>query len=124
MKELCDVLDVPHPNPATENEADNDYVFERTVRFEHDDGTTSLGRIDLYKRGCFVLEGKQSKKRQEDTRARELVQLGLNLGEASFTRTGTGKREGRGWDVLNTGTSNLFPNTTTVMRRDCCSEMD
>ena len=24
----------------------------------------------------------------------------------------------------NTGTSNLFPNATTVMRCDCCSDMD
>jgi hypothetical protein len=52
------------------------------------------------KRGCFVLEGKQSKKREQDLRTRELVQLGLELGEASFTRTGTGKRDGRGWDAV------------------------
>jgi len=55
--------------------------------------------MDLYKRGFFVLVGKQSKKRQDDDRGRALVQLGLDLGKASFTRTGTGKREGRGWDA-------------------------
>lgn len=100
ITELCDALGLQRPDPATHAETDNDYVFERTVIFQHDDGTRSTGRIDLYKRGCFVLEGKQSKKREEDARARELVQLGLNLGEASFTRTGTGKREGRGWDAV------------------------
>lgn len=100
MQELCEELGLPRPNPATENEADNDYVFERTVVFRHDDGSQTTGRIDLYKRGCFVLEGKQSKKRESDPRARQLVQLGLQLGEASFTRTGSGKREGRGWDAV------------------------
>jgi hypothetical protein len=100
MQELCETLGVPRPNPATQNESDNDYVFERTVLFQHDDGSKTTGRIDLYKRGCFVLEGKQSKKRENDPRVKQLVQLGLQLGEASFTRTGAGKREGRGWDAV------------------------
>lgn len=100
MSELCDVLEVPRPDPATDTENENEYIFERAVVFHHDDGTHSTGRIDLYKRGSFVLEGKQSKKRQEDDRSRTLFQLGINLGEASFTRTGTGKREGRGWDAI------------------------
>lgn len=38
----------------------NDHVFERRVTFRHPDGSTSSGRIDLCKRGCFVLESKQS----------------------------------------------------------------
>lgn len=100
ISELCDALGVPRPKPATENEAENEYIFERNVRFQHDDGTQTTGRIDLYKRGCFVLEGKQSKKREQDPRTRELVQLGLELGKASFTRTGSGKRVGRGWDAV------------------------
>ena len=36
----------------------NAYVFERNVTFHHPDGSTSTGRIDLYKRGCYVLEAK------------------------------------------------------------------
>jgi SAM-dependent methyltransferase len=102
MSELCDELGVPRPNPATENEAENKYVFERVVRFQHDDGSQTAGRIDLYRAGSFVLEGKQSRKRENDPRNRELVQLGLELGEASFKRTGTGKREGRSWDAVMT----------------------
>ena len=31
LSELCDVLDVPRPNPTTPNEADNAYVFEKAV---------------------------------------------------------------------------------------------
>ncbi len=37
-----------------------DYRFERGVTRHERDGTTSTRRIDLYKRGCFVLEAKQA----------------------------------------------------------------
>ncbi|MHB8764597.1 MAG: type IIL restriction-modification enzyme MmeI [Deferrisomatales bacterium] len=59
LSELCDVLQVPRPDPAAPDEEGNAYVFEKTVRFANPDGTESLGRIDLYRRGCFVLEAKQ-----------------------------------------------------------------
>ncbi len=55
LSELCDVLDAPRPDPATPDEAANAYVFEKSVPLPH--GAT--GRIDLYRRGCFVLEAKQ-----------------------------------------------------------------
>jgi hypothetical protein len=97
------VLDVPLPESATEKEAQNDYIFGRVVRFKHDDASSSTGRIDLYKRGCFVLEGKQSRKRQDDQRAREIVQLAVQIEEISFTRSGAGKREGSGWDAVMSG---------------------
>ena len=61
LSELCDVLDVPRPNPATPDGADNAYVFEKTVPLPH--GTTE--RIDLYRRGCFVLEARQGSDRAE-----------------------------------------------------------
>ena len=53
--ELCDLLDVPHPDPHPAN----GYFFEFPVVEHHADGTASTGRIDLYKRACFVLESKQ-----------------------------------------------------------------
>src|ERR1035438_5362206 len=60
LAELCrDVLGVEPPQPAVPEDERNVYVFERTVRFDNGDGTFSEGRIDLYKRGCFVLESKQ-----------------------------------------------------------------
>ena len=59
LNELCDVLEVAKPNPTVKDEALDDYVYERNVTFQNPDGTTSAGRIDLYKRGCFVLEAKQ-----------------------------------------------------------------
>jgi hypothetical protein len=55
--DLCWLLDVPLPHPDPEQQ----YMFERPVTFAHGDGSTSAGRIDLYKRGCFVLEAKKLK---------------------------------------------------------------
>ena len=59
LLELCDVLEVPRPEPSGPDDDTNHYVFEKAVTFRHGDGTTSVGRIDLYKKGCFVLEAKQ-----------------------------------------------------------------
>lgn len=59
LAELCDLLEVPRPDPATPDNSLNTYVFERAVVFRYGDGTSSNGRIDLYKRGSFVLEAKQ-----------------------------------------------------------------
>jgi len=65
LAELCEVLDVPRPEPTVEDDSQNAYVFERGVQFDNLDGTYSTGRIDLYKRGCFVLESKQGVEQQE-----------------------------------------------------------
>ncbi len=67
LSELCDILGVPRPEPTRPDDAENAYVFERAVTFQNGDGTTSPGRIDLYKRGCFVLEAKQGSDRPEAT---------------------------------------------------------
>jgi hypothetical protein len=54
LTELCALLDVGLPDTAGDQ-----YGFERRVPIRYWDGTVSSGRIDLYKRGCFVLEAKQ-----------------------------------------------------------------
>src|SRR5687768_16669020 len=59
--ELCTVLGVPQPDPATATPETNDYVFERAVKEPAGDGTFTTRRIDLYRRGAFVLEAKQSR---------------------------------------------------------------
>ncbi|MEZ5415459.1 MAG: type IIL restriction-modification enzyme MmeI [Opitutaceae bacterium] len=59
LAQLCDVLEVPAPDPAGPDASQNAYVFERAVTFHHRGGKTSTGRIDLYKRGSFVCECKQ-----------------------------------------------------------------
>jgi len=60
--ELAEALGVERPAPSDSER--RDYAFERTVTFREPDGTASTGFIDLYKKGCFVLEAKQS--RQKD----------------------------------------------------------
>lgn len=53
--ELCDLLDVPQPG----NQRNGTYTFEFHVSEPQHDGETKEGRIDLYKRACFVLESKK-----------------------------------------------------------------
>ncbi|MGH6670515.1 MAG: type IIL restriction-modification enzyme MmeI [Xanthobacteraceae bacterium] len=60
LTELCDLLGLPHPDPAGATRERNDYVFERVVTRHRDDGD-AIGRIDLYRRNSFVLEAKQSR---------------------------------------------------------------
>ncbi|MGQ2904686.1 MAG: class I SAM-dependent DNA methyltransferase [Neoaquamicrobium sediminum] len=61
LSEFCDVIGVPRPEPAGAERAQNDYVFERAVRRRESDEIASSRRIDLYKKGCFILEAKQSR---------------------------------------------------------------
>lgn len=61
LTELCDLLGLPHADPASAAHENNDYVFERAVKEVARDGSSSQKRIDLYKRNCFVLEAKQSR---------------------------------------------------------------
>jgi hypothetical protein len=55
LNKLCDLLDVPRPDPAGPDDEKNAYVFERAVPFPNPDGTTTEKRFDLYKRDCLVL---------------------------------------------------------------------
>ena len=55
LSDLCRLLGVPVPHPT----AEQDYLFERPITFHRPDGSTSPGRVDLYKRGHFVLESKK-----------------------------------------------------------------
>ena len=55
--DLCHLLAVDTPHPT----AEQSYMFERPIAFAHGDGSTSPGRIDLYRRGAFVLESKKLK---------------------------------------------------------------
>ncbi len=62
LTELCSLLGLPLPEPAGDDTRDNAYVFERRVVINQPDGSSSNGFIDLYKRGSFVLEAKQTGK--------------------------------------------------------------
>jgi hypothetical protein len=52
---LCELLGVERPHPGPEQR----YEFERPITFRHGDGSSSPGRIDLYRAGCFVWESKK-----------------------------------------------------------------
>jgi restriction-modification enzyme MmeI-like protein len=96
LSELCDLLGVARPEPTRPDDRDNAYVFERAVTFRHGTGLSSTGRIDLYKRGCFVLEAKQG-----SDRPAEIQPLLVREDEAGWLsgRRGTAVRGTRGWDV-------------------------
>ena len=49
LSELCEALDLPRPDPASDDTRTNDYVFERGVKRRESEGTASTLRIDLYK---------------------------------------------------------------------------
>ncbi len=94
LVELCDVLGLPHPEPATGNSDSDRYVFERPVHFTNPDGSTSTGFIDLYRHGCFVLETKQGCEAKQ--KATLLEQAGL---KKSGRRRGHGIRGTTTWDA-------------------------
>jgi hypothetical protein len=58
LNELCDVLGVERPHPKTGDPARDLYVFEKGVALTRAGGL-SVGRVDLYKHGSFLLEAKQ-----------------------------------------------------------------
>lgn len=96
LRDLCDVLGVERPHPTLREEQRNAYVFEKNVLDVRDDSRRSVRRIDLYKRGCFVLEAKQGIE-QQVTR-----EVGL-FGEAYRVKTqhrGHGTRKTTAWDVF------------------------
>ena len=76
LQDLCDLIGVPRPDPTTNNPAQDAYVLERAVEF-NDGAKKSTGRIDLYKRGCFVLETKQGTESSDTHQKAERAQLGL-----------------------------------------------
>ncbi|MGU3389793.1 class I SAM-dependent DNA methyltransferase [Sphingomonas sp. M1A8_2b] len=99
LTELCALLDLPHPEPAAASHHRNDYVFERAVTFHDEAGKSGHGRIDLYKRGSFVLEAKQSR---EPGGTKEVVLPPEQTALPGFATAPTrGRRSAqRGWDVL------------------------
>ncbi len=105
LTELCRLIDVPVPDPADATHDRNDYVFERAVRLQDIGGVQRNGRIDLYRRGCFVLEAKQSRERGG---LKEVAGIGRNFEQASLPGIPAsddtdrrGRRSAhRSWDVL------------------------
>lgn len=83
LNDLCDLLEVERPK-------DGDYKFEFALR-----GDRAMDFVDLYKRGCFVLESKQSRV----TGGKKVVE---GQGDMFVASEPTSKRGPavRAWDVL------------------------
>ncbi len=92
LTELCELLGVEKPMPATDKVHEANYTFERPVVFDDGEGKTSTNFIDLYKKDCFVLEAKQGSDKAGIT---EAEQLGA---ERAKTKTGTATRDTRTWE--------------------------
>jgi hypothetical protein len=80
LAELCDALGVPRPDPTTGDPARDRYVFECDAVQVAEGRKQSIGKIDLYKDGCFLLEAKQGS-------------------EAGSPKLGTAKRGTAAWNV-------------------------
>jgi hypothetical protein len=100
LTQLCTVLDLPLPEPASAKTEENDYVFERAVKEPNGDGTYATRRIDLYKKGCFVLEAKQSRWQGGTKEIGGQSDLFGKSGAKSETAPIGRRSAGRGWDVL------------------------
>jgi len=83
LRDLCDVLGVPHPEPATGDSDRDRYVFERDAILIHGGERHTVGKIDLYKHGCFILEAKQGS-------------------ESGSVKIGTARRGTAAWNVSMT----------------------
>jgi len=94
LKELCALLDVPQPEPTAADESRNAYAFEKAVEFNNGDGTTSSGRVDLYRRGAFVLESKQGADRKDAEQAEILA----TVTKQKKHRSGTALRGTAAWE--------------------------
>ncbi len=96
LSEFCNALNLPVPDPAGATTRDNDYVFERMVKDFLPEGAPASRRIDLYKRGCFVLEAKQSRlKGQAKAPSFQPALFPDTAPDRPGVRTAA-----RGWDVL------------------------
>ncbi len=112
LTELCDVLALPHPDPADARHERNDYVFERVVTRHRDDGD-AIGRIDLYRKNSFVLEAKQSRWKGG---GKEIAGQS-DLFSAEPEPPDRGKRgASRAWDVLCSTPNGLRPRTAAIAR--------
>ena len=65
LTELCTLLDLPQPDPARADRNENAYTFERSITEQFSNGSKTSRRIDLYKRSCFILEGKDTGKQTD-----------------------------------------------------------
>ncbi len=99
FKELCPLIGAPEPDAASDTPEQDAYAFEHPVTFRHPDGSISSGFIDLYKRGCFVLEAKQGSDQKDVSQTPLWSGRGSSVGvRKPKTKKGTAVRGTKGWD--------------------------
>lgn len=113
--ELCDLLAVPRPDPARQDERDNAYVYDKTVWFDDGDGKRTANFIDLYKRGCFVMEAKQGSAADND--GADLFDLAAFARD--MQRRGTAVRGTTQWTSII-----KRPRARRVAQSDSCGTLD
>jgi hypothetical protein len=96
LSELCDLLEVSRPEPTRPDDRENTYVFERNVTFRHGDGSSSIGRIDLYRRGAFICEAKQGSDQPGERSPLAVREEGARW---PSVKRGTAVRGTKGWDL-------------------------
>jgi hypothetical protein len=91
--QLCRLLEIREPDPTETDQTQNTYVFEKAVSINNGDGTYSTGRVDLYRKKCFVLESKQGAER----RASELAEALATVTKQKRQLKGTAQRGTPQW---------------------------
>ena len=87
LAELCDLLQVPRPDPTSPDPEKNLYVFDRAVPRVNPDGSSVTNYIDLYKAAHFVLETKQGVSADEAAAPSPTVKSGHGRrGSAAFDK--------------------------------------
>jgi hypothetical protein len=94
LAELCDLLGLPRPDPSVAEEAANTYVFDKAVTFPLPDGRSTTKYIDLYRKGAFVCETKQSVARPE----KDPLSVADPAVPKARRKSGTSVRGTAGWD--------------------------
>lgn len=112
--ELTQLLDVPGPKPATADAQNDDYRFERPVTFIHI-GAQTRGFVDLYRRGCFVMEAKQGTGQTTQT---DDAQLALITDLPKTQRQGHGVRGSKRWDDTMLRAKNQADGYARAVARD------
>ncbi|MEC8628912.1 MAG: DNA methyltransferase [Pseudomonadota bacterium] len=111
--ELTELLGLDRPNPATDDDSNDHYRFERPVTFAHTHKRTT-GFIDAYRAGHFVLETKQGVN-QKKNRAADLAK---DTAARSQKRIGHGVRGTAAWDDTMLKARNQADNYARAVARE------
>ncbi|MHC1753003.1 type IIL restriction-modification enzyme MmeI [Humidesulfovibrio sp.] len=90
FSEFCAVFGLKPPDPYKPINEDNIYSHERKIYLPRGDGSAELKKLDLYKRGCFVLESKQGQE--------VVTKTPLSLPIQGLTQSSAVKRGSRAWE--------------------------